>query len=547
MRSAAKLLGRLVALSASTLVLSTHGCSVVVDPQSKQCSNDGDCLALGSGFEGTFCNEQSVCQQRLEFCSTNQQCQERTQSSTYICRQSDNRCIDLLTRECPRLLADPGDLLNNPLILGHLGFPSTAIPLLAGENALEMARQEFRDISGGVPGASPKRPVVVISCDSSVMNQEDHKKAADHVIDEVGVPIIFGPIPSSWAQYTLPKAIERDTLLLTAGADTLNEGGADRLGILFRNNFSNLTETEANAAFIEKVIEPKIRAERGLLPEQQLRLAMVYSDEGSSASNGARFFQTVRFNGKSGPENAGNYQQFNMGSNTAPDSAARLAAAAIDVAAFKPDIVAIYDGTNTDDMVLAVEERFPGVAYFITGIPGAEQTLVDAFGGDETKRKRIWISQAGRPLTDPNYGAFVLQYVAEFPNTATGQLAGVIGAPQYDQFYMAMYAIAANASGPAPLSGRALGEVLTKRMNSGTEIGMGPTKINEATQRLQRGESIVYRGAMTSSKFDANGDIGPPILSVCVSKDASLPNRYVESGILYDGETKQLVGTDNCR
>jgi hypothetical protein len=532
-----------VALHALAAVLAvTNGCSLVVEAQDQQCSNDADCTALGAPFEGTFCNEQSVCQRRDEYCFTNQQCQERTGSETTVCRQSDHLCIDLLTKECPKLLADRGDLLNNPVIIGHLGFPSTAPQLLAGENALEMARQEFRNIAGGLPG-TPSRPVVVIACDSSPLNTEEHKRAADHVIDEVGVPIVFGVVPASWAAYALPKAREKDTLILSAGADTINETSEERRGILFRNRASQTKAIEAQALLIEQVIEPKVRA---TLPEgEPLRVAMVYSDEGASATNGTLFFQKVRFNGKSAAENGANYKQFTMGSPSQPDFSATFSKAVLDATAFKPHIVVIYDGEDEADMAVQMENALPGQAHYLIGAAGVIQKVVDGFGNDESKRRRLWAMQNGQPSTDPNYSQFLLQYGAEFGDSIGGQIAGIVGAPQYDEYYLAMFALVANAKSPTPFSGRALGQTIMDRMRSGSEIGMGALYIDEAVQKLQRGENIIYRGAATTSQFNDNGDVTMPYLVLCIAKDQALTNRFIESGLYFDQNNK-LTGTDTC-
>jgi hypothetical protein len=549
MRSMTKLLAPLLALSAPVLALAAPGCSFVVEAEDQQCSTDADCTALGASFEGTFCNSQSVCQKIESYCFSNAECQQRTGSTSYICRQSDHTCLDLLTQECPKLLADPGDLLSDPppLILGHHGFASTAPPLLAGENALDMARDEFKKNANGLPGASPPRPVVIVSCDSNVMSPEQHKLANDHLIKEIGVPILFGPVPASWAAYTLPVARENDVLVLTAGADTIDETSSLRQGLLFRNNFSQAKSSEATALLVEKVLEPKVRAEKALTADQPIRVAMVYSDEGASTTSGQLFFQSARFNGKTAAENGDNYKQFNMGSVTSPDFTATLAQAVLQMKQFQPHVVVIYDGNATDEAIVQMESEFPGLAHYVLGPAGAEQPLIDAFGNDETKRRRIWVMQSGQPSSNVNYGTFLRQYSATYPMLPGGQVAGIIGAPQYDQYYLAMYALAALGTTPGQkISGAALGDILLKRFNSGTEIQMGPLKIDDAVSRLQRGESIVYRGAATSSKFNANGDVSTPTLVVCISKDQQAQSRFIETGIYIDADTNEFIGTDNC-
>jgi hypothetical protein len=333
--------------------------------------------------------------------------------------------------------------------------------------------------------------------------------------------------------------------VLTAGADTLDEGSAIRKGVLFRNNFSQIKTIQAQVELIQRVIEPQVRVEKALAATDQIRMAVVYSDEGSSPVNGQLLFQNVLFNGKSAAQNGTNYAQFSMGSAASPDFAATLAQTVIEIAKFQPHIVVIYDGVGTDDAVIQMEQTLPGLSHFVIGADGAEQPLVDAFGNDETKRRRIWVVQSGQPSTYPNAQAFLLQYAAAFPMQPGGPVASIIGAPQYDQFYLAMYAMAATNHAP-PYSGRELGNILLTRFGSGADIQMGPLYIDNAVARVQQGESIIYRGAATSSKFNENGDVSTPSLLLCITKDQQAPQRFVETGIYVDADTNELIGTDGC-
>jgi hypothetical protein len=547
LRSPKRHLVSLLFLSAATLVV-PNGCSLVVEAQDQQCSNDADCTALGAPFEGTFCNEQSVCQRRDEYCFTNQQCQERTGSETTVCRQSDHVCIDLLTKECPKLLADRGDLLNDPLIVGHLGFPSTAPPLLAAENALEMARQEFRDVAGGVPGASPPRPVVVIACDISVLNTEEHKNASQHLFDKVGVPIVFGPLPTDWGTYALPKAIEKDSMMMTLNFDIPIQSQFDRRGILFRNGHGTELLQQAVAALSEERIEPVVRAERtaaGEPADRPLRMAMLYNDDAVVIPQVNLFVDDARINGKPVFEQVGtNYLQLTYGSLNDPDFSGKFAAAMVAAAKFKPDIVITLGGGEVADVPVQIEQQFPGVAHYVLAPPGAEQKVIDLVGSDETKRHRIWLYVNGQISTDRNFAQFMLQYTAKFPDGGSGTVTGTVGGSMYDNYYLAMYALAANGSNP--ISGRGLGNIVLSRLSGGVEAGMGPTYIQATTQKLQQGENILYRGALGPSRFNADGDISPRAVFLCISSDLALENRYTETGLYFDPESNKLEGTNDC-
>jgi hypothetical protein len=520
------------------------GCTVLLLDDAHQCEADADCKALGPDFEGTFCSQDHICQDSLEYCKTNVECIDRNQTESYICRQSDHHCVNLLTPECPKLLADKDDLRSeNVIVLGHLGFPSTALPLLAGENGLEMARQEFRDVTGGAPSGTP-RPVVVVSCDVSPFLPDDHKAASDHLIDEVGVPLIFGPIIPDWMSYAMPKAIEKGIAIITAGSNVSYEGLNERVGIMFRNNYWQAAVPSTEAALIKEHVEPAIRTKLGLPATEDIRIAVVYTDEGVWISTVQDTFNTVKINGKSAIDNGSNYKQFTYGSADDPDFESKLANVVLAVANYKPHIVVYIGGAETADAMLQIENQYSDTVYHITPGAAAEQRVIDFIGTNEARRTRIFAIQGGQISKDPNYAKFLVQYEAKFPEGGKGIIAGGIGAPQYDEYYLAMYAIAAN--GANPLTGKNLGQMFLNRLNGGTVIEMGATSIESAFQKLQVGESISYHGAYSYSRFDQNGDITPRVIVICVSKDATLENRFVESGLYYDPETKMLEGMNTC-
>ncbi|HEU4405585.1 MAG TPA: hypothetical protein VFS43_09870 [Polyangiaceae bacterium] len=542
-------------LALLVLVLAASGssfvsCSLVVEPTARQCSNDADCAAMGPQFEGTFCNERFVCQNSESYCRNNQDCLTRTQRDNVVCRLSDNTCVDLLTAECPKLLADQGDLAKDPVVFAHLGLTSVAAPFVAAERALDMARQEWARTTQGVPGASPPRPVVTIACDIDYVSSEQYKRAIDHVVDNVQVPLIFGPYPNSWGAYLLPKAIATGTVFISAGFETVLEN-VDRKYILFRHGFGPKNDARAASLLFEQIYGPKIRAERGLPPDAPLKLALVYNGSGFGRTIAEQDAAELTLNGKPALQNSSeHFRQISYGDPAAPDFQATFGEALVALGQFKPDFfVTAGGGKELADIVTEYEKANPGITHYVASAAVEEQVFLETIDTSTTAmRERFFILVTQPSNSDPNFAKFTNSFRGIYKDTPEAADVMAAGAANYDEYYLAMYALAGNLG--RPVTGRNLGEIILNRLSgrgaSVAEVGMGPGSILGGVQRLSVGDSILYRGALGPSSFDEEGDTSPPIQVLCVSGDRTLSNRYIETGISYDTAAQKLQGSNSC-
>jgi hypothetical protein len=540
------LTGTLVAFAAAVGIASVPSCSILYGGKYYQCEHDADCAA----FEGTFCNENYVCQNNLEYCRTNSECIDRLGSETYICRDEAHRCVKLNTQACPTIQADPGDLREEDVIvLGAMGFPSIAPALEGAEKGLELARQDFKTTLGGVPpvteGGRP-RPVVVVSCDIDVESTTEYKDVADHLIDDLGVPVIFGPDTSDMLLYVVAKAIDNDVMIFSAN----NTGAAltdlpERKGILFRNYHAAEMIQRMRAKLIEQEVEARVRSELSLLPTDQIKMAVIHTGDGTQEVLISLFRDELHFNdGKSTAENGDNYQEFSYGDVFEPDYEATVAQVVNDVASYQPHITVYIGAAEIASVFVQVDEAYPDTQHHVLDpTAGTVELFKHVEVRGEDLRRRIWAVLGGKDLSEENFFNFSTRYKNEFKD-GIQSFELFLASANYDQYYMTLYAIA--AIDKRDFTGREVGEALFTRLGGSVPIEMGPGQIVPAFQRLGVGDNIVYSGAFTDSLFDEKGDIVPQGLVVCIHPDPDASFPVAETGLYYDPDTGELTGTNTC-
>jgi hypothetical protein len=528
-------------------------CLVFVERGNEQCSTDGDCATLGGDFQGTFCNEQKVCQRLEAFCSTNSECIDRYGVEDYICRKqpnpNDNSCVKLTDQLlCPRFYAEPGDLRNDEtVIVGVLWMSSWADVLAASEKSMDMVRQEFREtLEGGlppVPGKSKPRPVGWLVCDIPFGQQNLHPQATDHLIDEVGVPVMLGPLLPDWLSYTVPKAIDKKVAVFTT--DPAYEGFVDvpgRVGFLFGNTMPSSATPYTHALLIQQVVEQRLRDAGRTGP---LKVAFVSSGVGISIEDERVFRETVRFNEKSAAQNGADYLSSAYGNSAAPTFAASFSASLGEVKNFQPDVVAC-SGAECASFAIQLEREIPGKTFFLLPFNAQAEGVANLFGVDESARSRVLGTFAGDSLENPDAQDFFLRYSDRFKNNEFPRHGAL--AFTYDMAYYMMYAMAGVDT--EPLTGDKVGQVVLQRFRpGGFSTKTYPTKIPGTVKALRSGQTIDVDGTMGVGNFDEQGNVVKYDVPVwCVAPPDRAREQFVDAGMSYHSDTDQLSGTiDGCK
>src|SRR5262249_12353477 len=151
-------------------------------------------LLAGVGRSGFPAPQASASSVAPRGCTDNRSCVAASGGKPAICRKDDGACVPLETDQC-KVLAEPGDVENDTTVWLGAMFPISqpdraSYGQRAGK-AIDLARRDFAETTGGVPSLSPgrpARPLAVVLCD----DREDATRAARHLVDDVRVPAIVG-------------------------------------------------------------------------------------------------------------------------------------------------------------------------------------------------------------------------------------------------------------------------------------------------------------------------------------------------------------------
>ncbi len=530
-----------VFLLAAVFVPST-ACTLFVNSDAAQCESDVDCVGRGPAFEGTSCGPRKTCIPLEGYCSTNQECIARGGSEAYACKRGQpaalNRCVSLLSPECPKLLADPGDLADDEaLIVGSMWMPSWNPILKSGEDGLDLARQDFRRAQGGIPQPTKKaRPVVVVACDVPIAQQDKHKNATDHLVD-IGVPVMFGPLTADWISYALKSTIPKGIVVLSPDAlpRDFTAGTAD--GLFFTNGVP--AGYAHSTSLLVNVHEDLLRA-GGKTGE--IKVALLTTGLASDFQVASDFYKDASFNGKPAKDNGANYLEVAFGDLSqvsTPQQSVDFARAITTLQTFKPDVVACV-ASGCDKIAVELEKTLHP-RYIFSSI-NANSAVAQFFDTQPDGRKRVLGTRPGRPENDDRVRVFYNRFKAVYPEATEPGLA----AQMYDLFYYMAYA--ASSLGADPITGKAVGRAILDRFNAGGKLAKTtPDSILGAVQTLTSGNNLAMDGTQTAGIFTPSGTLAVFELTAwCFSDDTAGITRVRDSGLSFKSDVAGVRGTLNC-
>jgi branched-chain amino acid transport system substrate-binding protein len=478
-------------------------------------------------------------------CTRNADCKGPVPS---ICRKEDGVCVQLPSDVC-QVLASPEDIANDATVWIGAMFPIsddhlTEFGPLSG-HAIDLARRDFVDGTGGLPPArpgGPKRPIGVVLCDDRL----SPVPAADHLVHDLHVPAILGFARSKEVLDLAP------THFLPGGVLTLASNTATALReighapgeprLVWRVTMSTEMVSPGLMALFSTVVEPDVRAARAVAPGEPIRVGMLRLTNPSGVGLADDYIASLRFNGKSVAENGDHFRAFPVVDNGTVDDVIEPAVAA-QIASFLPHVLVLAGPTMS--VTQQIEAAWPRGAKFrpryLRGSSNIGRGFAAALLADPTLRSRCYGVDG---VTDTEaLTKFVHHYNETFSPQQTA--AEATSAP-YDAFYL--FAYAAAALGDAPITGKALAAVLPRLGPPGEPVDVGPGGIYKAFNLLGAGKNIDLRGAQTNLDFDPEtGDPGADAAAYCVTPGTpSEPPRALQSGLIFRAGTGKLEGTLRC-
>jgi protein kinase-like protein len=463
-----------------------------------------------------------------------------------ICRP-DVGCVALRSPDCEPL-ADARALDSDSTVWFGSMLPRTGPDAAAfGEretNAVELARRDFAQIMGGTSatGALDRaRPFGLLACDDAV----DPRRAAKHLVEDVGVPAVIGFYSSGEAIDLTTSLFLPNRVLAIASLNTNplitavpHPAGVPRL--VWRTTYSNVDAAAALSALVAGEFEPSLRG--GGVPGRAIRVAFLRPRNAAGLSDA--FFAKLRFNGKTALDNGSNYRELTIAPE-APRSSPEYPQLARELVAFKPDIV-LYSGNAAivDALFAPLEAQWPRLLPRprYASIALLPKELLEFVGTNSDRRRRFFgVTPVGSTTANAR---LVSHYNEVFPDKITRTIDPNAS---YDAFYLLAYATYAIPRGEK-VTGERLSLAFGKLIPPGRPIDVGLAGIFDAYAALSNNESIDLTGATGRLDFDlATGESTFDQAILCVGVDEhGKASDGIESGLVYSATSKQLEGTMRC-
>ncbi len=552
---------------AAGLFLGPVACTAIYDDTSTQCRSEDDCRGRGPDFADTTCSAERVCvkiQIDATLCSTNQDCTDRAGGSPSLCSKTSHSCVALTSAQCPRVLGDKSDLLDdNTIFLGTSFLPNIdGQPI---EDAVEYARQTFKVASGGglpsvVPGG-PKRPIAVVSCPAEptatgLSSLPDSLLALNHLSKEVATPVVIGPFFPGTSLAGEPQVLvpaKTMSYVLGSVSKVVSDYQTTDLTFIYRLAAIDTDSATLLPALLQNVLEPRVRTDAIAAPGEDVRVQVIAGAEATNSFSTQYVVQNIKWNGgKSAVDNGSNFRLTPAPDATdrinTPDFAAGVAAAINDARTFKPHIVIYITTPGVGMQLLAgLDSAWPmGVPkpLVVATLGSWVNSVVATIGTRETLRQRYYgLEPIPVGFDQARFDAYSVGLRLKFPELPSN-LALQAG-HGYDAFFLTAYAIV--AAGASDISGTTISQALRKILQSGgPAISTGTDDLPRAFQALQNGGGLTVTGTTGPIAFDEKGNRKFNSRLYCVTGVSGKAVGINRPGYMIDSTTGMVSGTAVC-
>jgi len=513
---------------AVTLLFASDACTVVTNTTAVQCLSEAECLAKGTDFANTTCSAESkTCVpivQSVGLCQTNAECTAKNGGSSSICRKKDKKCVVLQTAECPTVHGTKQQIENEKAIFVGLIDPASAGELgLMFNKVVQYVQEEFSAESGGglpsIDGTPGTRPVVFVSCNEFGAGIEGLQRGARHLVNDVGVPSIVGPIDTQnvfaiEAPILLPAKVMSipPVSVISALNDLPNPIAPTQL--IWRPTISDSALVKVVAPFVQTLLAQKtidLAIRTGVEP---LRVLVLAEGNVPGVNLQRRVQDILKFNGdKTAIQNSmdtppnyavANFGDFNDPTNN-PNPSRRITQALQQVYGFKPHIIIHSSNILTVPRVFASLEALwpassgPKPIHVSLQSSWIAKPLFDVIATDPTLKQRVFVASTKADAGSARIGTFFLNFKQKFPeftNSSNNPLIPNI----YDSAYLMIYALA--AVGNKPITGESIAVAMSRLGPPGTQLTNDAENVAQSLKVLTEGGNLDLVGLSGPLDFD---------------------------------------------
>jgi branched-chain amino acid transport system substrate-binding protein len=480
-------------------------------------------------------------------CTTNQECTDKASATgesaggesggtvPAVCVMPEGRCAPLLSEDCDAIT---GDYLNDrAIILGSLFSTkgAQAATNLPRQQAAALAIEQINAI-GGIPSGETPRPLVLVSCDEST----NLVRAAEHLVEDLGVPAIIGPNTSQDTLDVSSKVtVPGGTVVITPTAVASSITALSDKDLTWLMVPSDVQRAPLMISQVS-VLEARLKEERGL---DAVKLGIVFRNDALGVGTRTSLNDLV-LNGKglTDPINLGSHVEIDGYDGTAPDQMAIVDK----YVEFAPDIIVLAGTAEAISKVMVpleaawtAPERPHYVLIDSTKVP---ELIMAATDNDDLRARvrgtGITPGPAGKNTPAEAYKGFTIDYDVRFEG-GNSTISGM--GPAHDAAYAIGLALAATSD--QPVSGKAIAQGLRKLAGGPTKLTTLGTNLLAAFQKLTSGAGITAVGSFGVLDWDMNGAVKGGTLEMwCIGGTSAKP-AYQSSGLLFDIMTQEESGT----
>lgn len=511
---------------AATLLIVSDACTYINNTTAVQCLSEAECLERGPAFANTTCSAQTkVCVpvvQNEGLCATNAECIQRNGGTSAICRKRDKKCVVLQTAECPVVHGKRTEIENDKTIFIGLIDPASAGELgLVFNKVVQYVQEDLSLQTAGLPsvdGTPGTRPVVFVGCNEFGAGIEGLQRGARHLVDNIGVPAVLGPIDSQnvlqvQAPIFLPNKIMSiaPVSVISALNDLPNPIAPTPL--IWRPAISDAALVRVVAPFVDKVLAQRAIDLGIKTAGEPLRVLVLAEGNIPGVALQRRVQEILVFNGKTAVQNSmetpptysvSNFGDFNDPTNN-PNPSKRITTSLQQVFAFKPHIIIHSSNILTVPRVFAPLEALwpassgPKPLHVSLQSSWIAEATFKLLANDPTLRTRLFIASTKAPVGTDRLGTFFLNFKQRFPEFSQVSINPLI--PNiYDSAYLMIYALA--AVGSKPLTGENIAIAMSRLGPPGTETLTEPDQFAAGFGVLAGGGNVDLVGLSGSLDFD---------------------------------------------
>jgi Periplasmic binding protein len=543
-------------------------CDATAGTCTRPCTQASDC----GGLSGATCGSNGMCSFGPGTgCSVNADC---ASAGTYgVCRKS--KCVSLTSPLCTTVhttnSSSPSTAYedDNAVIFGAINPTGSTIGDAAFghlvEDSIKLAIDDFGTVSGlpSLTAGGMPRPIVLVGCNDGP-NEDQTDVAAEHLINDLGVPAIIGyPFSGNTLTVAQMETIPNKVLLFSPSATSAQITALESTDsdLVWRTCPSDNVQAQALALYYSTVQAAALHR-YPMIDPTAVKVAIVNHSDAYGSGLGDTLEGTLTFNGMSATSQGGpggNYLRVDYGPSGSPDTSAPAA-----IAGFAPDIIFLFGFNEGPDFIFTNVEQQWGVPidghrpFWVFSDGGEDSSLwasstMPAMAADittEDERERVSGSAPGvLPSTYPPFNGFLTEFSSStYKGDGSADTLGPAGA--YDILYLLAYSTV--MVGNNPLTGPNLvkyGLSLMKKPPPAisTNIQINRDNILTTFSQLGTGMPIDVSGVSGPLPFTGKGDLTTADIQVwCVPPstppDADIGGAAINSGYYFDSTSQALAG-----